>query len=52
MVIKNQKMQLKVSHRIVSDERYEYLKEKLKDLLMKEEMEREELKEQWLSAFP
>lgn len=45
-------MELKVSHKIVSDERYKYLKEKLKDLLMKEEMEREELKEQWLSAFP
>lgn len=45
-------MELKVSHKIVSDERYRYLKEKLKDLLMKEEKKREELKEQWLSSFP
>lgn len=33
-------MELKVFHKIVSDERSKYLKEKLKDLLMKEEMER------------
>ena len=45
-------MELKSSHRIVSDERYEELKKRLKEFLRKEEMNREELKEQWLSAFP
>lgn len=45
-------MELKSSHKIVSEERYEELKIKLKDLLMKEEIKREELKEQWLSMFP